>query len=222
MIGLSVITNFPKQDILFPLREYFFKKKSDIDFDFIEYVLKKFKYSKLSVSGGTDPLFSLRDNSIKIEVLRKIAVDNKIRFFIYTASDLRDKIYYIKYLNPDKLVICNKKISNQNVDEVGALSEICPVRLYYEYSNQLPMVINIWHDTFSKFKNIEYSIREKKATLGVYRNKLHKDMYVIQPGDYNSYLMPNNRLYKSFDGSIQYITGYFQYVTLKCKENPSI
>lgn len=182
--------------------------KSDIDFDYIEFLLKKYKYSKLAVSGGTDPL-SNQDKKINIEILRKIALDNKIRFFIYTKDNLTNKLYFIKYIYPSKLVVYNHLIADRNIEEIMAVSELCPTRLYIYYSNQHPVYINLWTKHFSKAKGVEFCIKQNAKKIP--SKEIHiltPKIHVIAPGDYNYYIMPDNLLYTKYNAELPFNAGY--------------
>jgi len=209
MKGLSIITNFENSTPMFGFSNSNVASiKSDIDFDYIEFLLMKYKFSKLSVSGGTDPLSNL-NKKMNIEILRKLAFDNKIRFFIYTKDKLLDKLLFIKYICPSKIVFYNHLMADRNLDEVIAVSNLCPIRLYIDYNNQHPAYINLWCKYFNKSKKIQFCIKQNKKNISSKEmGMLNKNIYVIAPGDYNFYLMPNNLMYENYDSKLFFTTGY--------------
>lgn len=208
MIGLSVITNFDSSKVnLFKLPNRMKSISSDIDFDFVDFILKNNHYSKLCVSGGTDPLDNLNDHEINIEVLKGLALKHNIRFFIYTRF-LNNYKHFIRYIKPNKLVIINQFICKENEEQVREISNICPIRLYIDYNRQKSCFINIWQNSFRGIKNLEFCVKQNKYFIGKQLKKIHRKVYVADKGDYNSYLMPDNRLYCDFNSTIQYRTKF--------------
>jgi len=209
MRGLSIVTNFEMSKLMFGLPGAGMAGiRSDLDFDYIEFLLHKYRFSKLCVSGGTDPLSNL-DKKMNLEILRKMALEAKTRFFIYTRENIADKLPFIKYLCPSKLVVYNHLMADRNIDEIMAVAEICPTRLYLNYNNQHYVYVNLWAQYFGKAKGIEFCIKQNNKTIVKKEmEKLDPNIYVIEPGDYNYYLMPDNNLYQDFNANMKFTSGY--------------
>jgi len=217
MIGLSVITNFDHDKVLFKIPNKEVVKSTDIDFEYLEFLIKKYKYSKLSVSGGTDPLGDIRKDVITIEIIRKIARDNNTRFQIYTKPNLLHKLNLINYLRPTKLNLCfsfsgmvdscGSLVSIQDIlGDVALASTFCPVRIHIDYNPLYHKDIKTIVRALRPISGLEYCVKQNNAFV---ENKhLFRGIYFIQKGDYNSYLMPDNSLYKDFKSKILFVTGY--------------
>jgi hypothetical protein len=205
---LSIITNFKENPILFKSNTIF---HHDIDFDYIDFLINKYKYKKIAISGGTDPIFNLRENAISIELIKKTCASKKLQLYIYTKdSAFNDKLYFIKYIKPTKLIVCSSCVDDKLSDSFISAAKISKLRFYLDYNNQVLFSLNLWAEFYSKIvKDVQLTIKQNKINVSdKIRSKIDNRIRILDKGDYSQYLMGNNKLYQDFAMKIPLFAGY--------------
>lgn len=176
-----------------------------IDWEYLDWCIKKFTGPKISISGGGDPLFELEKNYSVLEKITNLCKKYGRKADLHTNEKLLDKIDRIKTLGFNQVVVSTHEITETRKEELWRLKEILKVRAVVVYTNQGTDWVRQWTDFYSFVPRL--TVRECRGFETDYikiksllEAKLPKAKFLLD-GDYNFYYMPDNKVYEDYEAT---------------------
>ncbi len=205
---LSIITNFgcSRKCYYCIWKSHSLKKvREKTNWGILEKILKEYNREKISISGGGDPLFCLKDNLKWYRKLFGITGKYGIKVDIHTA--LLTKNEFILY-NINKYVFHSSwERFDQEKEVIEDIARKKKFRINFVLTDEYAEEDIMKYIKFCQERNIQLSFRElvgnRKCKHRGIKDLLAKmdnrnGIKYIKQDDYNIYFMPDNKLYDKF------------------------
>jgi len=214
--GFSIITNFGcdlnccyciwKNH---PLKDC----RDSMDWARLNRALGFFPQTKISISGGGDPLYNLESNGKWYENLFYLCRKNYKKIDIHTAQIDRDK----KFLKKFNKYVLHLDYERFEKEKDNLVDFPIPLRLVFVFTQSMNLKIAEELVYFATENNYQLSFRElvlhkKGGCCGsvtwskhmyrafdyIYEEVFNNNIRYIEQSDYNIYYMPDNKMYTDF------------------------
>lgn len=183
--------------------------KNMINFKYLNTCFDKYASlggAKISISGGGDPLYSIDEFYNVLMGISNLGKKKGLKVDIHTNESLLDKISYLKKMYLSQVVMSTHTIDSIRKKEAEKILEFSNVRLVLLYIDQSSSFIENWINFYQKFKRL--TIRQCRGMQtnfekikDTYENK-YPNVCFLKDGDYNYYLMPDNKVYDDYEATI--------------------
>ena len=150
--NFSIVTNFgcAKRCFFCAFANHRLKwEKQTIDWDYLDWCIGRFTGPKVSVSGGGDPLFELKENFSTLEAIVAICHKHNRQVDLHTNEDLLDKLAMIELLGFHQVVVSTHTISEVRREELTRLLRFSRARVVVVYVGQGSDWIREWIQFYS-------------------------------------------------------------------------
>jgi len=206
--NFSIVTNFgcAKRCFFCAFANHRLKwEKQTIDWDYLDWCIGRFTGPKVSVSGGGDPLFELKENFSTLEAIVAICHKHNRQVDLHTNEDLLDKLAMIELLGFHQVVVSTHTISEVRREELTRLLRFSRARVVVVYVGQSSDWIREWIRFYSFVPKL--TVRECRGVVADF-NKIRQTLQdefpqvrFLADGDYNYYFMPDNLVYEDYDAT---------------------
>lgn len=206
--NFSIVTNFgcAKRCFFCAFANHRLKhERRTIDWDYLDWCIRRFTGPKVSISGGGDPLFELRKNLPTLERIVAICRNHGRQVDLHTNEDLLDKLAVIESLGFHQVVVSTHTISEVRREELTQLLKFSRVRAVVVYVGQSLDWIRQWIQFYSFVPKL--TVRECRGVVADF-NKIRQTLQgefpqvrFLPDGDYNYYFMPDNLVYDDYEAT---------------------
>jgi hypothetical protein len=174
----------------------------EIDFDYLSWCYGKYKASKVSISGGGDPLYNIGEN---YNILSQIIKSSPYSVDLHTNENLLDKLSFLKSLAPNQIVVTTNEISEIRILELERLLEFTKVRAVLIYLNQSLEFIQKWSQIYSFVPRLTirecWGMKTNFNDIKILLQPKFPKIRFLEDGDYNYYFMPDNTVYDDYQAT---------------------
>lgn len=181
------------------------QERQTIDWNYLDWCIRRFTGQKVSVSGGGDPLFGLERNFLTLEKIVAICRNHNRQADLHTNEDLLDKLAVVESLGFHQVVVSTHTISEVRREELTRLLEFSRVRAVVVYVGQSCDWVRQWIQFYSFVPKL--TVRECRGVVADF-NKIRQTLQSEFPqvrfladGDYNYYFMPDNLVYDDYEAT---------------------